>query len=392
MMKVSVIVPTYNHEKYIKTCLDGILSQKTSFKFEILVGEDESSDSTRDIVRKYELEYPDKIKVFYNDRKNVIYVDGYPTGRANLVNLLKSAKGKYVAICEGDDYWTNTLKLQKQVDFLDNNFDFSICFHDAIWFDGDKQFLCSKLQETLQSGKDIFELRDLLKSNFIPTASVVFRNKLVQEFPDWYIEFPFADWPLHILNAVHGKIKYIAEPMSVYRVHNSSLWSSKSLEYRYISSVNFQFFINRYFDFAYDDIIKESIIKQLVGLLKENNALQMAFEKCKKSPISLLDLLRQISEKKIVVFGSGSAGQKAHSCLPVKVSYFLDNDSRKWGQIISGIVVKEPIEMLKEEKDKLAILICSTYFSEITEQLKEMGFEENKHFWNLYLEHSWLFN
>ncbi|SFL45355.1 glycosyltransferase [Pelosinus propionicus] len=387
MMKVSVVVPTYNHEKYIAVCLDSILCQNTNFDYEILIGEDDSSDGTRDIVKKYVRDYPSKIKAFYTDRKHVSYFAGHPNGGDNFINLLKNASGEYISLCDGDDYWTNNSKLQQQVDFLDKNSDFSICFHNAIRTDGTEHVLYSQIEDILKSGKAFFELEDLLKSNFIPTASVVFRNKLIGELPDWYFKFAFGDWSLHILNAMHGKIKYIDEPMSVYRIHNSSSWSSKNLEYRYKSMMDFQFFINRFFDFAYDDVIKESIIKNNVYFIKEFEALRRAFE----APKDFLELLKKISKKKIVVFGIGSCGQKIHRLLPVQVSYFSDNDSLKWGQTVSGIVIKDPLEIAKEKKDELAILICSTYCTEIAEQLTEMGFEENEHYWNLYSTHKWLF-
>lgn len=391
MIKVSVLVPTYNHERYIAVCLESILSQKTNFEFEILIGEDDSSDGTREIVRKYERDYPSRIKAFYNDRKNVSYLDGEPTGAANFVNLLKNASGKYVALCEGDDYWIDTSKLQKQVEFLESNIDFSICFHDAIWKNGTKELcLYSQMEDALRSGKEYFELQDLFKINFIPSASVVFRNKLFMELPDWYFKFPFGDWTLHILNAIHGKIKYIDDPMSVYRLHNSSSWSSKTKEYRYSAIVRFQFFINKYFKYTFDDVIQEGIIKQYDALIKESKTLEK--EIAIKSQKELLALLRRIMEKKIVIFGCGSGGQKIVRQLPIIVNCFLDNDPLKWGQEILGIVIKNPLEMLEEERDNLAILVCSVHGCKIAEQLKQMGFEENYHFWNLYSDYMWLFN
>src|SRR5690606_4409195 len=111
---VSVCVQTYQHAPYIRECLDSILMQKTDFPFEILLGEDESSDGTREICIEYAEKFPDKIKLFLHRRENNIQIFGYPTGRFNFLTNLYSSNGKYIAICEGDDYWTDSDKLQKQ--------------------------------------------------------------------------------------------------------------------------------------------------------------------------------------------------------------------------------------------------------------------------------------
>jgi len=118
---VSVCVQTYQHVNYIKDCLDGILMQKTTFPSEILLGEDASTDGTREVCIEYAEKYPKKIRLFLHHRKNNIKINGSPTGRFNFLYNLYSARGKYIAICEGDDYWTDPYKLQKQVDFLDVN-------------------------------------------------------------------------------------------------------------------------------------------------------------------------------------------------------------------------------------------------------------------------------
>jgi glycosyltransferase involved in cell wall biosynthesis len=128
-LMVSVCIQTYNHEKYIAQCLENVLNQKANFLWEIILGEDESSDSTREICIDYSRRFPDKIKLFLHSRSNVIYVNGNATGRNNLIQNLTNAKGKYIALCEGDDYWTDQYKLQKQVDFLEANPDCVSCHH-----------------------------------------------------------------------------------------------------------------------------------------------------------------------------------------------------------------------------------------------------------------------
>ena len=125
-MKASVLVPTYNHARYISQCLDSLISQKTNFEFEIIVGEDDSTDNTRNICKEYEKNYPDSIRLFLNDRSNVIYLNGKPSGRWNLMNLLLHARGEYIAICEGDDYWTDSEKLNKQITPIPHKYDSSL--------------------------------------------------------------------------------------------------------------------------------------------------------------------------------------------------------------------------------------------------------------------------
>lgn len=226
-MKVSVSVTTYNHEPFIAQALDSVLMQETDFEYELLVGEDDSSDRTREIVRAYGERYPERIRLFLNDRENVIYVDGRPTGRWNFVNNLKHTRGQYVALLDGDDYWTTPYKLQKQANFLDMHPECALCFHGVT-----KQYeegAVRPRREVQPTYTDFYTLEDLLERNFIRTCSVMYRNHLFGDFPDWFYITPTGDWPLHILNAQHGRIGYLDEVMAVHRVHGGSVWSPRSV-------------------------------------------------------------------------------------------------------------------------------------------------------------------
>jgi len=220
--RVSVIIQTYNHRKYINQCLDSILNQNTNFEYEILLSEDNSSDNTRDICIKYANKFPKKIKLYLHNRKNNIKISGNPTGRYCFVwNLLK-AKGKYIAICEGDDYWTDPNKLQKQVDFLEANVDYSICYHNI-------QDLYEKMVKDSRLNRPentILSILDLARGNFIQTVSIVFRNK-ISNYPDFFLKTPVGDYPLYMLLAEIGKIYCIAENMAVYRV-GVGIWSKQN--------------------------------------------------------------------------------------------------------------------------------------------------------------------
>lgn len=209
---VSVFVMVYNHEKFLKECLDGILMQKCNFNFNIIVGEDCSIDNSRRILLEYQENFPGKFVLLLHNQ-NI-------GANANQQRLLESCNGKYIAMCEGDDYWIDPLKLQKQVDFLDKNPDYAICFHKIIYQyeNGIKPFIKDiEIPETT-------EILDIIYNNYIPTLSVVFRN--FHYYPKWMSTAYPGDWPLHILNATRGKIRMMENEMGVYRVHFGGVHST----------------------------------------------------------------------------------------------------------------------------------------------------------------------
>lgn len=219
---VSVVVPTYQHAPYIAQCLDGILMQRTDFPVEILVGEDESTDGTREICRRYAAEHPDRIRLFLRSRKDVMYIMGRPTGRANLLHLLNEANGEYIALCEGDDNWTDPLKLQKQVDFLKVRPDHSMCFHRAMLL---RDTGTEPFKFPIGTDRDDIPFADLIRhGNFIPTASVLYRN-LLRPLPQWMTKLPFADMGFYLLLSRRGKLACLNEFMSVYRIQAGGAWS-----------------------------------------------------------------------------------------------------------------------------------------------------------------------
>jgi len=220
---VSICVGTYQHSRYIKECLDSLLSQKTNFPFEIILGEDQSTDGTREICIEYANKYPEIIKLFLRDRKDVIYIEGKATGRFNFIQNLKACEGKYIALCDGDDYWTDINKLQKQIDFLEANPDFSICFHSVLIDDDEKEKKKSNLNRS--ENDECYTIEDLAEKNLIHTPSVVYRNMLQGDFPSWFKESSLGDYSLHMLVARHGKIKYFSAPMAAYRKHGGGTFS-----------------------------------------------------------------------------------------------------------------------------------------------------------------------
>lgn len=256
-MKVSVSIITYNHEKYIAQAIDSVLMQRTNFDYEIIIGEDDSQDNTRAIVKEYKKHYPDKIRLFLNDRKNVIYINRRPTGRWNFINNLKHARGKYIALLEGDDYWTDPYKLQKQVDLLDDHPEYAFCFHSVqmIYEDEDKEPLTFKPSRQ----KKVYTIEDLLTGNFIASGSVVYRNELICEFPGWFRKTPVGDWPLYILNSLHGDIGYIDEAMEVYRIHSCGLWQSQDGIQQNLTDIQTYRILYNQLDHRYAKLIKQRI-------------------------------------------------------------------------------------------------------------------------------------
>ena len=182
---VSVSLTTYNHEAFIGQCLDGILMQKTTFPFEVIVGEDDSTDKTRDICKKYAEQHPDKIRLFLRDKKDKILVNGRQTGKTNSVKNYTAARGNYIAICDGDDYWTGPSKLEKQVNFLESHPEYVPTFHDAPIVDENDHFLSEGgLPDNLKKGGRGI---DIIVGKWLPTLTVVFRNGSF-EIPKEYFE------------------------------------------------------------------------------------------------------------------------------------------------------------------------------------------------------------
>ena len=222
-IKASICCITYNQKKYIRQCLDGFVMQRTNFKFEVLIHDDASTDGTTDIIREYEKKYPDIIKPIYQTENK------YSRGISITRNYIyPNIKGKYVAICEGDDYWTDPYKLQKQVDFLDAHPDYSICFHPAkVIYEG---FLDKHEDEIYPSNYKNLKpnIETLLEWNFIPTASVMYRWRFKEgeDLNQYYPTRIYAsDIHMHLLHAKVGKIKMLPEVMSVYRKHPQGITS-----------------------------------------------------------------------------------------------------------------------------------------------------------------------
>lgn len=220
MPLVSICCITFNQEKYIRECLEGITLQIANFNYEIVIHDDASTDKTKQIIREYESKFPDVIVPIYQSENQ------YSKGKGILIPFVyPRARGKYIALCEGDDYWTDPYKLQKQVDFLENNPDYSMCFHAAteIWEDyPEKNGVFSNIQNRDYVSTEIFN------HWIIPTASTVFRKEVIDS--KFYNEnissntkIAFGDIALFITCSQFGKIRGFSDVMSVYRRHSQGM-------------------------------------------------------------------------------------------------------------------------------------------------------------------------
>jgi glycosyltransferase involved in cell wall biosynthesis len=273
---VSVCVQTFQHKNYIKTCLDSILMQQTNFPFEILLGEDESTDGTREICIEYAENFPDKVRLFLHHRENKIKIGGQPTGRFNFVYNLYSSKGKYIALCEGDDYWTDPLKLQKQVDFLKKNEDVNLCFHRANLLQN-KSFNLHKVPEPYHEIP--FSYIELLKYyNFIATASIMFRSPKQMLLPDWFSAVPFGDLALYKLISSGKNMICLNEVMCVYRIQENGIWSGLTDLGEKRAYLKFYEIINQ----VLDSEEKKIIDKKADKLIKEISKLKFPTSTLKK--------------------------------------------------------------------------------------------------------------
>lgn len=260
LMKVSVLVMTYNHARFIAQALDSALMQETSFPYEIIVSEDCSSDGTREIVKDYHRRFPDKIRLLLSERNLA--------SNAVVARGVDAARGEYVALLDGDDYWVSPHKLQKQVDFLEHHPECAICFHNAtvVHENGSQEpHLWTRMNQ-----REITTLEDLWMGNYIATCSTMFRRGLFGEFPAWYESFfPITDWPLHILNAEHGKIGYINEVMGVYRYHSQGAYSQLSQPEKLEATLQFYRRMNACLNFKYNGLVQTAIAKYFIEWAEE---------------------------------------------------------------------------------------------------------------------------
>jgi glycosyltransferase involved in cell wall biosynthesis len=255
---ISVAISTYNHEAYLQQAIESVLMQKTAYPYDVLVLDDCSTDGTTAIVKAYVQRYPHRVRAIV-----------HPVNKGSIesfIELITGVTGDYVATLEGDDYWIDDDKLQVQVDYLEANPDFVLCGHNCIvrneWTGTEKI--------KVQSGSDLTLTTRNLIDFVIPTASMVFRNHLIDRWPESLFGAGFEDRPLAIMLSQLGQVRYLSRPMSVYRVHAGGLWSGRYIvdptqdvlettPEGYGKLMQFWDALGPYLDHQYDDRIQELV-------------------------------------------------------------------------------------------------------------------------------------
>lgn len=237
---LSVCLITYNHANYIRQAIEGVLMQEVDFSWNLIIADDFSTDGTREILLEYKQKYPDFISLILQE-KNV--------GPAqNWIDLLNKPNSKYIAYFEGDDYWTNPLKLKKQIEFLEENINYSLVFHNVLVkyedMNGINHPFCSNYAETTT-------ISDVIKNWYIPSVSMVFKRQYIEVVPAWFMNIYNGDYALHLILAHNGKIKYLDEIMGVYRKNMAALSGSYSTERNNNHLIKLFTFFNSYSNYSY---------------------------------------------------------------------------------------------------------------------------------------------
>lgn len=272
-MKVSIYCVTYNHSAYIRSALEGFLSQKTDFRYEIYVYDDASTDGTSDIVREYAEKYPDII-IAHISQVNMFHSPNNSQFQAKLRH--EKLKGEYIALCEGDDFWIDCHKLQIQVDYMEAHSECVLCMHNSLWIDYEKQsvysgnpFDCISLVKDVSPEELIIQ-----KHGHPPTASFVYRRSL-EPLSDIFLTPTVFDYPLQLYALTKGTVHYIDRVMSVYR------WCSiNSFNYTAKTNVNrnicfcmeiicLLIHYDKYTNMMYHEIVSEKIQRFVIGMLYE---------------------------------------------------------------------------------------------------------------------------
>ena len=223
-IKVSVICLVYNHEPYLRKCLDGFVNQKCDFEYEVLIHDDASTDNSASIIREYEEKYPNIIKPIYQTENQ--YSKGV---KISSTYLFPKARGEYIAWCEGDDCWTGMDKLQKQVDFLDENREFSACAHcTTINYVGEKT---TGIFPRIKKSRE-FSAEEIIKrgGGVFSTNSFMMRKELRMAMPSCFLAKGFGDYQLYMYAAFCGKVWCFNDNLSFYNYGLPNSWSNRVLE------------------------------------------------------------------------------------------------------------------------------------------------------------------
>lgn len=222
-MKVSVSVVTYQHAKTAPQAIDSVLLQETDFDFEVIIGDDASVDGTREILERYHSYAPASVKTLLRQD------NAGDAGLTNVIATIDAAEGDYIAFLDGDDYWTDTAKLQKQADFLDAHPECALCAHRVEHLHDSGR---SALSPNAPQGSGSYDIGALILRNFAPKISTMLRRSALDDLPGWYrsTKVASADWLLNVLAGRHGQIGFLNQVMAVHRIHQASVMAGHGAE------------------------------------------------------------------------------------------------------------------------------------------------------------------
>lgn len=268
---VSVICMAYNHEKYIRDALEGFVSQKTSFAFEVIVHDDASTDGTARIIQEYKEKYPDIIiPIIQKENIGKAYSRYYDY-------ILPLAKGKYIAICEGDDYWTDCEKLQKQFDFLEVHVDYSLVSHESLkYYMREKTYTrFSEVDYSIPINRELSPSQIILNHNYFHTSSMFFRKDYFYKNNEFLRTHSIYDYVHKMLLVTEGKVYVIPQVMSVYRRESDGAWSSRTNEdHAFLvnhieKGIKIMHDINEYREYRYEKEFQKGILSREFWLEEE---------------------------------------------------------------------------------------------------------------------------
>jgi glycosyltransferase involved in cell wall biosynthesis len=304
--KISVLMITYNHARFIRQALDSVLAQETNFSYEVVIGDDASPDGTGAILAEYAEKFPDRIRLLRRAQNIGM--------NANFADTLASCRGEYVALLEGDDYWNDNQKLTLQAEFLEGHPECVTCFHNVVVFSDDpgvpvKGYHLQKDGRRLMCAPDLksrITHSDFLKGNYIPTCSAMFRRSSARQLPAWFKKLQLGDHPLHILCTEHGLAAYMPKIMGAYRLHGGGIWSNNTKLHRTLRGLEmYEELCRHYHGRPQSDTLQECRLQALQAAgrqLKKNGHWPEAaamfktyFKLALKKPVFCMTNLRRLS-------------------------------------------------------------------------------------------------